>query len=225
MVEAVNQGTLTYDQLLQTLDESLFANLDVTIGGLSWNPVFLAASPDSQERLRQEVLSNGRSLEASEAHLLSSNTYLAACVLESARLRPLAAFSVPQSAPTQRTVGGYVIPACTNFIIDSYALNVRGEHWGADSQSFRPERFLEPQNSRTKIRYHYWRFGFGPRQCMGKYVVDVIIRTVLAYMVSHYRLSLIDSKAEWQRNAESWITHPDFSLRCEKLVEREEEKL
>lgn len=41
-------------EVLHALDEMLFDNLDVTIGGLSWNFVFLAADPDTQSRLRAE---------------------------------------------------------------------------------------------------------------------------------------------------------------------------
>jgi len=44
MFEAVKCGELSLEQLYQTLDESLFANLDVTTGALSWNLVFLAAN-------------------------------------------------------------------------------------------------------------------------------------------------------------------------------------
>lgn len=212
MFKAAIQGTITQEQLYQTLDEALFANLDVTTGGISWNPVFLAAHPDCQERLRAEVLST------TPAHfhkyLLSSSSFLAACISESSRLKPLAAFSVPQSAPTERVVGGYVIPAGTNFIVDSYALNVRNEYWGPDATVYRPGRFLG--TSAIKSRYHFWRFGFGPRQCMGKYVADLIIRMLLAHLVTRYRVSLTETGTHWARSSESWITHPDLLLKCEK---------
>ncbi|KAL8983715.1 MAG: hypothetical protein Q9177_004900 [Variospora cf. flavescens] len=164
MYEAVNQGTILHEQLLQTIDESLFANLDVTIGALTWNPVFLAANPECQERLRTEVTS--QTPETADRYIQSSTTYLAACILESSRLKPLAAFSVPQSAPTDRVVEGYLIPARTNFIVDAYALNVRNEFWGSNAEKYEPERFLRGKT--MQLRYNYWRFGFGPRQCMGR---------------------------------------------------------
>lgn len=161
MFDAVRRGEISQDQLLQTLDEALFANLDVTTGGLAWNPVFLAAYPECQQKLRQEI----RSLPDQAAihkYFQSSSTYLQACILESSRLRPLAAFSVPQSAPTSRIIDGYQIPAFTNFIIDAYALNVRNSYWAPDNETFRPDRFLDRKN--MELRYLFWRFGFGPRQ-------------------------------------------------------------
>lgn len=131
-------GELTTDEMLQTMDEMLFANLDVTIGALSWNVVFLAAYPDIQRRVREEIKMKRAELDGMglefDSYVTDNNTLLAACVNEAARLRPLAAFSVPQSIPTARVVGGYEFPAGTHFVIDSYALNIRNPYWGEDRE-------------------------------------------------------------------------------------------
>jgi cytochrome P450 len=161
MWKNVYNGDIAEDQLLQTLDEALFANLDVTTGGLSWNLVYLAAYKEVQEKLRAEV--EGFSLSENIAGYLKRQTsLLQCCVMESSRLKPLAAFSVPQSAPTDRVVDGYVIPAMSNIVVDSYSLNINNEYWGPDNHTYRPERFMNRNN--TELRYLFWRFGFGPRQ-------------------------------------------------------------
>ncbi|KAL4913029.1 cytochrome P450 [Aspergillus aurantiobrunneus] len=215
---AVEHGDITEDNVYQTLDEMLFANLDVTMGALSWNPVFLAAHPDVQDELYNSI-NEAQQTEGPEisSYLQSSSTYLAACVLESSRLKPLAAFSVPQSAPTDRVLDGYVIPAGTNFIVDAYALNIEHDFWGPDRRDYRPSRFSGLSASET--RYHLWRFGFGPRQCLGKYVADLIIRVFLVHLVRNWRLGFqqgegTDSRA-WQRDLNTWITHPRVRLTCQ----------
>jgi len=219
MYAAVERQLITRDQALQTLDEMLFANLDVTMGGLSWNLVFLAENPSAQAELRAEVISH----EMSGSYFLSSHTFLHACILESARLRPLAAFSVPQSAPDTRIVGdggtqpGYVIPGGTNYIIDTHALNIHNTFWGVEQterESYRPARFHERRP--VELRYNYWRYGFGPRQCLGKHVADLIIKNLLVYVVSNYKLLL---QKEEKNNkmclaSGSWITHPNVHLVC-----------
>jgi len=215
MYKATKSGQMTQDQLLQTLDEALYANLDITTGALSWNLVFLAAHPDVQKRLRSEAQlasEEGRM----DAYLRSDSTYLAACVMESSRLKPLAAFSVPQAAPTAREVDGYIIPAGTNFMVDSYALNIDSDTWAPDNTKYRPDRFLAKRGS--ELRYRFWRFGFGPRQCMGRYVADLMIRQTLVHLVLNCELSWLD-KEDWSRNRDSWITHPDFLLRCVKRAQ------
>ncbi|KAL3422104.1 cytochrome p450 oxidoreductase [Phlyctema vagabunda] len=217
MYQAVDSNEMTEEELLQTLDEMLFANLDVTIGGVSWNLVFLAANPAVQERLRAEIIMSRRGSPALfSQYLLSSSTYLAACISESARLRPLAAFSVPQAVPTARVIGGYYFEAGTNFVVDSYALNQRNPYWGDDSSIFQPDRFF--RSSVVQARYNFWRFGFGPRQCMGKYAADVMIRVLLVYMMEEFVLSMDRSGDDWGRNMESWINHPQLKLKCEALA-------
>lgn len=214
---AVDDGQITADNAYQTLDEMLFANLDVTMGALSWNPVFLAANPEAQDKLYASiaVAQNTEGL-LTPKYLQSSSTYLYACILESSRLKPLAAFSVPQAAPTERVLDGYIIPAGTNFIVDAYALNIEHEFWGPDRYKYRPERFLELKGS--DVRYHMWRFGFGPRQCLGKYVADLILRVFLVQLIRDWKLGFEDSRLtnskDWRRDLDVWITHPKIKLTC-----------
>lgn len=116
---ARDAGELSTEEMLQTMDEMLFANLDVTIGALSWNVVFLAAYPDIQRRVREEIKAKRAELDSMglefDAYVTDNNTLLAACVNEAARLKPLAAFSVPQSIPTARVVAGYEFPSGPSF--------------------------------------------------------------------------------------------------------------
>lgn len=220
MYAAVDDGGITEEQLLQTLDESLYANLDVTTGALSWNLVWLASSPQTRQRLREEI-QTFKHQQKMDQYLLNNQNFLNACILESSRLKPLAAFSVPQAAPSERILDDWVIPARTNFVVDSYALNIRNEYWGADRTKYRPDRFFELK--KKDIRYHFWRFGFGPRQCMGKYVADLMIRCLLVHILENYELDLPDEKAEWKRDPESWITHPQMDLKCVALASPEKE--
>lgn len=223
MYSHVQSGAISHDQLCQTLDEILFANLDVTIGGISWNLLFVGAHQDIQTDLRTEIASKRRDALVQSVqwqnYLLDSSTFLSAAIYESARLKPLAAFSVPQATPTDRTVGGFLIPAGTNFVIDSQSLNIRNPYWGKDSTVYRPQRFLERKT--VESRYHYWRFGFGPRTCMGKYLADLIIKVLLVHLIENYRLSLVEHGKDWSRNTETWILHPDTDVRCHKVEKPE----
>ncbi|KAF5615423.1 cytochrome P450 monooxygenase monooxygenase [Fusarium sp. NRRL 52700] len=215
LYNAVTSGTITQEHLLHTLDETLFANLDVTLRAISWNLVFLAAYPEHQQRILDEVREWKQHPKGGDFndYFTDSTTYLSACISESSRLRPLAAFSVPQAIPTDRVIGGYLFPAGTNFIVDAYALNQRNRFWGKDGLEYRPDRHLSL--SPVKSRYHFWRFGFGPRQCMGKYVADMMLRIILVHLVEGYDLHLTDDQAEdWRRDPDTWINHPEVTLKC-----------
>lgn len=224
MYRLCKNGSITYEQLLHTLDESLFANLDVTTGGISWVLVFLAANPEYPRRLLDELETNLNHYQGdSKPYILSSSTLLSACVVESSRLRPLAAFSVPQSTPTPRIVDGYLIPAGTDFIVDAFGLNTRNKKfWGHDVASFRPERFLEHTKGSTDLRYQFWRFGFGPRQCMGRYIADFMIRALIVHIVEYYDISLLNDAdcQDWNRHPDMWISHPNTTIRCVRKERR-----
>jgi cytochrome P450 len=83
-------------------------------------------------------------------------------------------------------------------------------------QQYHPERFLAL--SPTQARYQYWRFGFGPRQCMGKYAADLILRVLLVHVVANYELALDEKGEELRRgDPDSWINHPQMHIRIRPL--------
>ncbi|KAF2014861.1 cytochrome P450 [Aaosphaeria arxii CBS 175.79] len=208
MYEAVADGSMTREALLQTLDEMLFGNLDVAVVALAWDLVFLANDQGAQNRVLEEIR-NECTPEKEDAFLLSQNNFLQNIILEAGRLRPASPFSISQSCPTPRRVGNFMFPAGTNFVVDSYALNVRDPLWGPDNTTFRPERWQEGGVKRAKdIRYCYWRFGFGPRLCVGKYVADLMLKTMIVELVKDWELKLV------KENGEPWAFDPEtcFSL-------------
>lgn len=210
-MRAVKEGLFDEEALFQTVDEALFTNIDVTTGAVSWIPAFLAANPHVQARLREEVMSSDGQ---KPSYLLNSSSYLAFCILESARLRPVVPFSIPQAAPTERVIDGYVIPAGTNFLIDAYAMNVKSDYWGEDAEVYNPDRFLSTGVAKT--RYNFWRFGFGPRQCVGKHAADVMVKAIMIYLVKNYEIRLVDENGDWIRERHQWCTQPDFLLNLAK---------
>ena len=222
-------------QLLQSLDEVLFANLDVTTGALSWLIVNMASSPSAQARLLAEIRSkvgcidrppDDDALTTLWEYIDSSGTFLASCVVESARVRPVAAFSIPQAPPTDRVVGGYRIPARTSVVVDAYALNIRDPFWGEDGARFRPERWEGMSNKTGQAtRYQMWRFGFGPRVCMGQHIAEKMMRVALVLLVGEYEFKLSESPSrrkgdkgeggDMETSPESWITTPNVLVECQ----------
>ncbi|KAH0527421.1 hypothetical protein TsFJ059_002425 [Trichoderma semiorbis] len=210
--EAVERGGLSKEELLQTLDESLFANLDVTAHALSWAMLRIAHHTTTQNDVRQEIGANSDSEEDYEEYLRQDNTLLAACILESSRLHPILPFSNPESALTDKTVGDFKILRNTDVIVDSYAINVDNAYW-EDSTVFNPHRHLGQRDQSR--RYNMWRFGFGPRQCLGKNVADIILRVIVAEMVRCYRIDIIgkDGIDGIELQADSWIGLPDCMVK------------
>lgn len=63
-----------------------------------------------------------------------------------------------------------------------------------------------------------WRYGFGPRQCMGKFVADRMVRSIVAALVKDYQMELRpeDARKDYSVNPDEWITHLEIRLVCRK---------
>ncbi|KAH7070903.1 cytochrome P450 [Paraphoma chrysanthemicola] len=212
MYASVADGSISREGLLQTMDEMLFANLDVSIGALAWALIFIAASPQTQARLLSEVNSAYHEKGNRDAYLLSQSSYLHHTILEAGRLRPVAAFSVAQACPTERQLGPYLLPAGSKFVVDAHALNIRDPLWSPDNTSFRPERWSDAGVKRTRdVRYCYWRFGFGPRVCLGKYVA-IIVETIRGWQIKLEHATGED----WKWDPDTWTLPPDLRILCKR---------
>ncbi|KAF4212307.1 hypothetical protein CNMCM8980_001799 [Aspergillus fumigatiaffinis] len=222
---AVEEGRISRTELLHTLDEALFANIDVTIGSFSWIPPFLAAHADVQRELRDEITQARAQATVTPTgaawvkYLASNTTLLASCINESARLKPVTNYTYAQSLPTGREVGGYLIPAGTYVVVDTNALNLRDPGWGSDRGEFRPRRFLE--KPRGEFRYRLWRFGFGPRQCIAQALADTILKVLVAYMVENYQVKVPEKptggESEERKRGDAWFKVAEQEILLETL--------
>ncbi|KAH7361347.1 cytochrome P450 [Pyrenochaeta sp. MPI-SDFR-AT-0127] len=206
--EAVQQKKLTMRELLQTLDESMFANLDVTTHAVAWNILRLAQHTDIQQRVFLEMQTYITKPETYEDYLRREDSLLAACVLEASRLHPVLPFSNPEAAEDNKLIDGYIIPRRTDVIVDAYAINVENSYW-ENAKDYDPCRHLGRKDQAR--RHNMWRFGFGPRQCLGKHVADILLRVIVAELLSLYHLALTHEKGTdgVTLYSDSWIGLPN----------------
>ncbi|KAL1845185.1 hypothetical protein VTK73DRAFT_964 [Phialemonium thermophilum] len=214
MYRDVVAGTITEANWLQTIDEILFTNLDVTSAILAFLLINLSINQDAQAELREEILrhtrpaSSSSSLSSSlsgddfgaiEDYIKKSDTLLEYTCLESTRLCPAVWFTLPEYAGADLEVGGYRIKAGTSCIIDWARLNTESPLWNAEKPGvgraepasgkvFDPQRFrsLSP----TQYRWSMLRFGLGGRQCIGKNFASRIMKQFLVKVLTHYRVLL-----------------------------------
>ncbi|KAL1622596.1 hypothetical protein SLS56_008707 [Neofusicoccum ribis] len=218
--EAVERGQIPMVEFMQTLDESLYANLDVTTHAVAWNVILIAQHPPVQDEVLAEIraAAGGGDESAYVRYLNSDDTLLAACVVEAARLRPILPFSNPESATDDKIIDHYVIPRGTDVIVDTHAINVANPFW-KDGEKYMPRRHIGL--SKQQIRYNMWRYGFGPRQCLGKNVADRLIRAIIAEILPHFELRLpVVSKTsdqDFSLEDESWVGLPSTKVIFTKL--------
>jgi cytochrome P450 len=102
----------------------------------------------------------------------------------------------------------------TNVIVDSAAINIENPFW-ADGRQYRPQRHVGLKTS--EARYQLWRYGFGPRQCLGQHVADRMLRAIMVELVQRYDLSVVDDPTSTNNASlqeESWVGLPCVQIKC-----------
>lgn len=184
-------GAIPMEQYLQTIDEMIFTNIDITAGVLAFMLDKLAKHPDFQQKLYEEIVA--RKAEEGfdlRTYVTGQTTLLHYLCLECIRLRPATWFSVPECTTIDKVIGRYKIPARTPIVIDVRRLNTNALTWGADGGEFRPERFasLAPKD----YRYGYMRFGVVSGKCLGKHMADVLMKVTVIAVLEQYRIEEVE---------------------------------
>ncbi|KAJ3174876.1 hypothetical protein HDU87_006668 [Geranomyces variabilis] len=192
MYKSVEDGTMELIELLQTADEILYTNIDVTSTALAWGLIHLAQHPTAQAKARKEVFAAienpeyGSTENERIAHYVAlSGTYLHNCMLEAMRLVPLLYYSLPEVTAEAKEIGGYA----TSVLIDAYTLNRNAPCWAPDGDSYRPERFESLQG--IDYRYSLWRFGIGPRKCVGQFFGDKIAKMFISSALRSFEYEIV----------------------------------
>ncbi|OCK86108.1 cytochrome P450 [Lepidopterella palustris CBS 459.81] len=216
----VIDGHLPENEILQTLSEMLFANLDVSSHVLTWLVTLLAENVEVQQKLRAEIRSARTAPNTfSIDYLNAKDSLLKHCFLESLRLRPFTVFSIPESSPSEKILGGFRIPPNTSVVVDTLAINVRNPFWGEDSHLFKPERFSYIKSA--ELRYNLFAFGFGTRKCLGMHFAETMVKVFVVHLLDQYELHLPSSEQnaeEYKVGRDTWVPTANVEVVLTKIA-------
>ncbi len=192
LLAAVDQeGDLTGMSDTQARDEAITlfnAGHDTTAAGLTWTLFVMAAMPDIEASLRDEV---DRVLEDRSPTYgdLKDLSFTQMVVKETLRMYPPTWSLIPRQATEDVQVGSYTIPKGAWVYISPYALH-HNERYFPDPDRFDPERFA-PGRAERIPRYAYLPFGAGPHVCIGNALAMMEMTLIVATIVQHVRLELL----------------------------------
>jgi cytochrome P450 len=150
----------------------------------------LAVNPKWQTRLREECLAlTNEQLQFDDLAKLEQMTLV---IKEGLRLYP-PVISIPRYVEKAFTFDGHQIPAGSNISIAPLFTQRHSNYWTNPDQ-FDPERFAKPREEDKSHPFAYMPFGHGKHSCLGQYLSNVQIKTLLASLLRNFEWSLPTGK-------------------------------
>ncbi|XP_014097477.2 probable cytochrome P450 12e1, mitochondrial [Bactrocera oleae] len=171
--------------------DMMMAGVDTTSSTLTGILFCIAKNPDKQQKLFKELKSI---LPNKDSHLTVENMqnlpYLRACIKEGMRYHPIIAGTM-RRLPNDVVLSGYRIPAGIDISVSSNLL-LRNEKFVEEPNKYIPERWLRNDIEGKKYQLNnpflFLPFGFGPRSCVGKRIVDLELEVTLARLVRNFMI-------------------------------------
>jgi cytochrome P450 len=140
------------------------AGYETVANALVWTWYLLSQNPECQRRFHDEIdrLLQGR-LPAYDD--LPRLRYLEMVLAESMRLYP-PAWAMGRYARADFQLGEFFLPAKTTLLISQFITH-RDPRFFPDPLRFDPERFT-PEAKASRLKFTYFPFGAGTRQCIGE---------------------------------------------------------
>ncbi|MEM7116160.1 MAG: cytochrome P450 [Chloroflexota bacterium] len=155
--------TFSAQDIVHEMISIIFAGHETTSMTLTWLFYLLAQYPEVEARIRDEIgeVLNGRLPTLND---LPKMPYTNWVVQETMRLYPSVYVTI-RDAIADDELGGYSIPAGTQFVVNIRGLHRDPRYW-QQPERFDPERFDPPRHN-NRPKGAYIPFLTGPRKCIG----------------------------------------------------------
>lgn len=194
--ELVNDNTI-----ILYLLSNVLAGSDSTAGTMCATIYYVLKNPSVHAKLRAELRGAGLSLPAKwkDIHGLK---YLEAVMRESMRINPGVGLMIERVVPSGGLTlpDGRFVPEGTIVGMNPWVINRNKEVFGADTDSFIPERWLKgPGESEeafqarfAKMKATDFTFGAGSRACLGRNLSQLESYKLVATLFSSFDVSCLD---------------------------------
>ncbi|ENN83111.1 hypothetical protein YQE_00528, partial [Dendroctonus ponderosae] len=171
MIEASQNGVVINDEeIKEQVDTIMFEGHDTTAAGSSFFLCQMAAHPEIQAKLIQEIdeIFQGSDRPATFADTLEMK-YLERCLLETLRLFPPVPIIARQLQQDVKLASNpdHVLPAGATIVIGTFKIHRLEEIYGPNPEQFDPDNFL-PEKAASRHYYSFIPFSAGPRSCVGQ---------------------------------------------------------
>nr|XP_032808473.1 steroid 17-alpha-hydroxylase/17,20 lyase [Petromyzon marinus] len=181
---------LTDDHVMMTVADVFGAGVETTVTSLRWLLAYLVHHPEVQARVHAEldvVVGTERAPRASDRTALPQ---LAATILETQRVRPVAPLLIPHVAMEDTSVGNFAVAKGTRVLVNMWSIHHDETAW-PDPERFDPGRFLHWEGGRLQAGApegsSFLPFGGGPRVCLGEPLARLQLLLMSAALLQRFR--------------------------------------
>lgn len=148
----------------------------------------MAATPEKQETLREEVNSIFKNHDKLCEENMKNLPYLRACIKESLRLHPVVPANF-RSAGHDIILSNHSVPKGTDIVMPVQILQRDDKHYVSPDE-FIPERWLKSSSfyQGNKDPFIFLPFGFGPRMCIGRRISEQELEIALIVILRNFRI-------------------------------------
>ncbi len=186
--DAETGESLTDSQIRDQIITMIIPAEETTSTALAWTWYLLGQNPHVEAKLREEISSVLGKRTATVADF-PKLPYTRMVFEEAMRFYP-PIWIMSRKATQDDEIGGFRIPANAFVALSPYAMHRHPDFW-QNPDVFDPEHF-SPEQSASRPRYAYYPFGGGPRGCIGEAFAMTESLLILASVMQHYRLPLVE---------------------------------
>jgi cytochrome P450 len=188
--------------LLRHAMTTMAASLEMVSNQLSW-AIYALSHPKNlhvQEELRNKIRTRFPcSPDRVTWEDINSLPYLIGVINEVLRLYPNVSHR-GRVCNTATSLIGIPIRKGTILTWPVYAMNRHVEHWGADANVFRPERWIsgipDEHSSQCRDAFAFMTFGQGPRKCPGEHYTRAVLGCMLLGLIGRFEFRKAEGHAD-----------------------------
>ncbi|CAK1358024.1 unnamed protein product [Cercospora beticola] len=210
----INEGPepskLAVDEIIGLTTTNLIAapgTVAITLRALLYH---LCRNSDAYSSLQREIdcaFESGALSMPVKYETASKLKYLEAAITEALRMHPTTGLLLERDVPAGGAeICGHYLPEGTVVGINAWVMNRNEDVFGHDSDSFRPERWLQDPSRVNEMRRCLLSFGAGPRTCAGRNFAMMEMVKVVPALLRKFSFRLADPGKEWKVRGH-WFTH------------------
>ncbi|XP_066257508.1 cytochrome P450 4g15-like isoform X1 [Euwallacea similis] len=229
LIEASQNGVVINDEeIKEQVDTIMFEGHDTTAAGSSFFLCQMAAHPDIQDKVMQELneIFQGSDRPTTFADTLEMK-YLERCLLETLRLFPPVPIIARQLQQEVKLGNGLIylriinsitffhvasdsnliLPAGATIIVAQFGVHRLPQYY-PEPNKFNPDNFL-PERAAARHYYSFIPFSAGPRSCVGRKYAMLKLKILLSTILRNYKIT-------------SSCKEDDYKLQGDIILKRED---